>query len=193
MVIIEKKHKKARRNSGGINIFVQNSISKGIKMLPKSHSDILWIKMDRTFFKLNKDIYVATIYISIEHSSSNVDGIEPIHKQLIADVAKFITLGHVIVHGDFNAYTNTKQYFVSYDDSCRSIPEDDHYISDQNLPRNNLDPKLINNNGKHLPSLCKESGLRILNGRTIGDLQGKHTCITYNGCSVVDYMRVQYL
>lgn len=69
------KHKKARHNSGGINIFVQNSISKGIKKLPKSHSDILWIKMDRTFFKLNKDIYVATIYISPEHSSSNVDGI----------------------------------------------------------------------------------------------------------------------
>ena len=64
MVVIEKKYKKARRNSGGINIFVQNSISKGIKRLPKSHSDILWIKMDRTFFKLNKDIYVTTIYIS---------------------------------------------------------------------------------------------------------------------------------
>jgi hypothetical protein len=44
--------------------------------------------------------------------------------------------------------------------------------------------------GKHLLNLCKESGLRILNGRTIGDLQGKHTCITYNGCSVVDYMLV---
>jgi hypothetical protein len=31
MVVIEKKYKKARRNSGGINIFVQKSISKGIK------------------------------------------------------------------------------------------------------------------------------------------------------------------
>ena len=150
-----KKHKKARRNSGGIHIFVQISISKGIKKLPKSHSDILWIKMDRTFFKLNKDIYVATIYISPEHSSSNVDGIEPIYEQLIADVVKFSSLGHVIVQGDFNAYANTKQDFVSYDDSGRSNPKDDHYISDQNLPRNNLDPKLINNSGKHLLNLCK--------------------------------------
>ena len=108
--------------------------------------------------------------------------------------------------------------FISYDDSGRSNPEDDHYISDQNLPRNNF-PKLINSSGKHLLNLCKESGLIILNGRTIGDLQGKHTCITYNGCrgcrlyactvsielldlvgcityngcSVVDYIRVQYL
>ena len=39
-------------------------------------------------------------------------------------------------------------------------------------------------------NLCQESGLRILNGRTIGDLSGKFTCITYNGCSVVDYILV---
>ena len=97
--------------------------------------------MDRTYFKLNKDIYiyVATIYNAPEHSSSNVDGIEPIYEQLIADVVKFSSLGHVIVQGDFNAYANTKQDFVSYDDSGRSNPKDDHYISDQNLPRNNLD------------------------------------------------------
>ena len=137
MVIIEKKHKKVRRNYGGINIFVQNYLRRN----SKSHSDILRIKMDRTYFKLNKDIYiyVATIYNSPEHSSSNVDGIEPIYEQLIADVVKFSSLGHVIVQGDFNAYANTKQDFVSYDDSGRSNPKDDHYISDQNLPRNNLD------------------------------------------------------
>ena len=40
--------------------------------------------------------------------------------------------------------------------------------------------------------MCKESGLRILNGRTICDLLGKPTCITYNGCSVVDYTIVSY-
>jgi hypothetical protein len=49
-------------------------------------------------------LYVATIYISPEHSSSNVDGIEPIYEQLIADVVKFSSLGHVIVQGDFNAF-----------------------------------------------------------------------------------------
>jgi hypothetical protein len=29
-----------------------------------------------------------------------------------------------------------------------------------------------------------------LNGRTLGDLHGKYTCITYNDCSVVDYTLV---
>lgn len=63
---IRKKHPKARRNSGGVNIFVKNSIVKGVKKLPKSHTDILWIKLDHSFFKINNDIYLATVYISPE-------------------------------------------------------------------------------------------------------------------------------
>ena len=50
-----------------------------------------------------------------------------------------------------------------------------------------MDKKLPNKSGKLLLNLCKETSLRILNGRTIGDLHGKNTCITYNGNSLVDY------
>ena len=185
-----KRHKKARRSSGGINIFVQNSIAKGIKRLPKSHHDILWIKLDSSFFNVNQDIYLATVYISPENSSYYTNGIEPIYEQLLLDITKYSSLGHIMVQGDFNAYTNRKQDYVPYDDSSDINLEDDHYVFDHILPRNNLDTKLINNSGKLLLNLCKESSLRILNGRTIGDFTGKFTCITYNGCSVVDYMLV---
>lgn len=58
------------------------------------------------------------------------------------------------------------------------------------MSRINLDRKLINYSSKIWLNLCKESGLRILNRRTIGDLPGTYTCITYNGCSAVDYMLV---
>ena len=64
------------------------------------------------------------------------------------------------------------------------------YVKDSIMPRNNLDPKRTNKSGKYLLDLCKETGLRILNGRKVGDLSGKPTCIRYNGCSVVDYMLV---
>ncbi|CAG2204204.1 unnamed protein product [Mytilus edulis] len=165
-----KKHHKARRNSGGINIFAKNSISKGIKKLPKYHTDILWIKIDHNFFKLDKDIYIATVYMSPESSSTNTTGLEPIYDKLLADVVKYSNLGHIIVQGDFNAYTNTKPDFIAFDNSCTSNQDDLQYISDQNIPRNNLDTKLVNNSGKYLLNLCKESSLRILNGRTIGDL-----------------------
>ena len=157
-----RKHKKARRNSGGINVLVQNSICKGISKLPKFHPDILWIKLDHIFFKLERDIYIATVYISPENSSAKyVDGLEPIYAQLLADVVKVSNLGNIIVHGDFNAYTNIKPDFITFDNDIQTNIDDDQYISDQSRPRNNLDHKLMNNSGKHLLNMCKESGLTM--------------------------------
>ena len=45
----------------------------------------------------------------------------------------------------------------------------------------------MNFHGKSLLNLCISSGLRILNGRYLGDSLGYHTCFTPNGCSTVDY------
>ena len=55
------------------------------------------------------------------------------------------------------------------------------------MSRNNLDHKHTNNSGKLLLNFCKETRIRILNGRTTGDLNGQPTCITYNGSSLVNY------
>ena len=55
------------------------------------------------------------------------------------------------------------------------------------MSRNNLDHKHTNDSGKLLLNFCKETRIRILNGRTTGDLNGRPTCMTYNGSSLVDY------
>lgn len=186
------KHKNARRNSGGIILYVKNAITKGITRIQKSHSDILWIILNQNFFNLTKDLYIATIYFSPENlsiHSSSIANIEKVYDKLLSDVTKYSKFGHVMVQGDFNAYTNTKPDYVAFDISS-DTDSDNHCIRDHEMPRNNLDIKLVNNSGKHLLNLCKETGLRIINGRTIGDLLGNFTCITYNGCSVVDYMLV---
>ena len=77
--------------------------------------------------------------------------------------------------------------FVLHDEFNHSNIDDVFYKHDTNLPRNNLDSKRINNSGKHLLNVCKEAGLRILNGPTTCDLFGRPTCFTCNGCSLVDY------
>lgn len=51
-----------------------------------------------------------------------------------------------------------------------------------------MDMKYPNKSGKHLINLCRETSLRILNGRTIGDLFGKFTSYNYGGCATVDYV-----
>ena len=59
----------------------------------------------------------------------------------------------------------------------------------------------MNARGRNLLETCTALNLRILNGRIVGDLEGKQTCFHYNGSSVVDYVigskcilrNVQYL
>ena len=49
------------------------------------------------------------------------------------------------------------------------------------------DPFLLLENDIHVLSICQTLNLRILNGRTLGDLMGNYTCFQHNGRSVVDY------
>ena len=142
------------------------------------------------FFNLKKDIYLAAVYVSPENSSCNVPDVNSVYAHLLSDIEKYCKLGDIMVQGDFNAYTNTSPDYVSFDESKQPYVDDDYYVEDSIMPRNNLDPKRINNSGRCLLDLCKETSLRILNGRTIGDLHGKQSCITYNGCSLVDYTLV---
>ena len=44
----------------------------------------------------------------------------------------------------------------------------------------------VNQYGQQLLQLCIGNKLRILNGRTRGDLQGHFTYVGYQGCSTVD-------
>lgn len=46
----------------------------------------------------------------------------------------------------------------------------------------------LNNNGTMLLDLCKQTGLRILNGRCRNDKYGSYTYIGPNGSSLVDYV-----
>ncbi|CAC5368663.1 unnamed protein product [Mytilus coruscus] len=110
-----KKHKKARRYSGGINIFAKGSISKGVKSLTNSRPDILWIKLDHMFFRTSRDVFVAVVYISPEYSSHNNNDIESIYSILLSEVEKYSSKGDIIIQGDFNAYTNTQLDFIEFD------------------------------------------------------------------------------
>ena len=55
--------------------------------------------------------------------------------------------------------------------------------------RNNKD-KVVSSFGHNLLNLCQSSGLRIVNGRKLGDSFGELTCHKKNGSSTVDYALV---
>ena len=83
-----QKHKKARRNSGGIKVFVKNNIFKGVEKLstPSSNPDIIWVKLDHNFFNLHKDIYMAIVYVSPENKNTNIQNLETLYSNLLASI-----------------------------------------------------------------------------------------------------------
>ena len=142
-------------------------------------------KLIKHSFIYKKTFFLAVVYFSPENSSKASDNINDLYSKLLNNIEFYSQLGEVVVQGDFNAYTGSTPDFVLSDNS----PYPNYFI-DSCIPRNSLDRKHPNKSRKLLTDLCKETGLRILNGRTLGDLHGKYTCITYNGCSVVDYTLV---
>ena len=185
-----KKASKARRFSGGISIYIKNDLRKGVSKLAPGHNDIVWVKLDKNFFHLKKDVFLAIIYFSPENSTGAKEELKDLYSKLLSDIELYSSQGDIIIQGDFNAYTNTSADFVILDNCQHPNLDDINYFIDSSAPRNNMDKKLPNKSGKLLLDLCKETGLRILNGRTVGDLHGKYTCTTYNGCSLVDYTLV---
>ena len=100
--------------------------------------------------------------------------------------------GNVIMGGDFNAKTNTKSDFVS-DQSDDHSPVNDvpSYNFDKAIERQNRDKHLVDTYGQQLLNMCKNSQVRILNGRTRGDRMGKFTRLPLSlreTSSTIDYM-----
>ena len=86
---------------------------------------------------------------------------------------------------DFNGITSTLNDFVSKDGNNYT-----NDLSDDSLqPKNRLKfDNTINNHGLQLINICKNTDMRILNGRTKGDSLGRPTFHGNNGISTLDYI-----
>jgi len=102
------------------------------------------------------------------------------------DILNISVKGDILICGDLNARTGSDVDFIPNDTGFK-YSVDDRYID--NIPcriRNSQDMARCNR-GKNLLELCIQSKLRILNGRTFGDLQGKYTAHCSLRSSVIDY------
>ena len=173
-----KKHPKAVRNSGGIIMYIRNSIMKGITKVgarANTGGDAIWIKLDKCYFGLNTDIFLCGGYIV---PRADTDTFEVLRRE----IEMFSNLGKVCLIGDYNARTSSSQptqYIMQIDndtDMISSLPI---------LPRRSID-KVINGNGNQLLKIMTNYDLLIGNGFLMGDLEGHLTCSSWNGFSTND-------
>lgn len=197
-------HRKKSGNNryfGGLALYIKQNIRKGIKIVRNTSPDIIWIKLDHSFFNLPKDIFVAFIYISPKSSQyfirNNLD-LESVYNTLENDCAEFSKKGNICLLGDFNAHTADQPDFIvsdESDDKFLNLPFES-YSSDAPQKRKNVDTHPLDESGKLLISLCKSASLQIQNGRCRGDTKGSYTRFPLhnsnaNEPSTIDYCLIQ--
>ena len=171
-----RKKKKQGRNSGGIAVYVDESLIKGVQKIPTTGSENLLIKLKQNFFGLSKDLVVSFSYCVRENSSFQVREQLDVYGDLELELSGMGPHVDKLCFGDFNARTGLKlDYLVSEDNTNLPIPLDIYEIDHkQHLLRQNLD-RTTNKYGDYLLSLCKSVPLRICNGRKLGDIFGSYT------------------
>ena len=178
------KNKRRGRASGGLTLYYKNTLKQGISIQYKS-SDQIWIKLDKEFFNLDKHLFIGAVYLKPQSKDDSEDS----YNKLSNIISKYSSLGTILLMGDLNSRTGTEPDYIVYDinnNDRHTIPLPNDYVKDYATPRQNRDTA-INAQGNTLLEMCKESKLRILNGRKVGDSFGNFTFYNSNGQSTVDY------
>jgi hypothetical protein len=100
-----------------------------------------------------------------------------------------MSLGGVLLVGDFNARTCTNIDFIDYSqlaDVMLVLEAIEDTLPNNMLERQNHDTVTASWHHEFL-DLCRTTGLFILNGRTPGDISGEYTCLSNKCFSTVDY------
>ena len=154
--------------------------------------DMMWLKLSKTVFPFEKNVYLCFIYIPPSNSTYTIrTGCDKqLFEKLEQDIEKLSALGNVLLMGDFNAHINKYDLeFISNElnDNLDDFLPPNCTADAIHKHRNTAIPQTTNSYGKSVIELCIAAQLRILNGRTLGDSKGQLTFFNYNGSSVVDY------
>lgn len=180
------QHKRSKRCSGGIVVYIKESLQKGISVVKTYHDAIIWVKLDKNFFGLDMDIFLAGVYIWVENSPAyniiNTDLFELLQQ----DINSYQSKGKVFLIGDWNARVGLKRDYIVCDHIIDFL-NDDSYMPDTPCERKSMD-RVTNTHGSKLIDLCKSMSLRIANGRLASDYEGSFTFINSSGSSLIDYL-----
>ena len=188
--VCRPKFGKARKPSGGIAVLVKDEVNPGVSIIKSTHlpHDMLWLKLNKNYFRSPKDIYVGVTYLSPANSSYVQRQDIDLFGLVENEVVKYAALGDIMLMGDFNARTGNGNDYIENDRSDMFIPLPDMYIQDAPMAPRHCHDSVMNGYGRKLLELCRCTGLRLLNGRKLGDTLGRFTCHEYGGNSTIDYI-----
>ena len=185
--------KSSKRSSGGIIVYIRTEFTSKDTLVFHSSDDILCVKISGCKLGLHDDLYICLCYVIPENSCRQAFVETHTYDRLLDHIvslhSKHETDFNFLLCGDLNSHTSDCPDFVQFDNETNIDVLPDDYCIDFNSSRTSQDKGRLNNNGHLLLDLCKQTGLRILNGRIGNDKNiGRYTYIGHNGSSVVDYI-----
>ena len=177
------KGKKANkgRNPGGIMVLIKEKKGRRIRRLENDLEEVIWVKIEE-----GKEGFVVGIIYNHPTGSTyhNQNFYEKLEDEILVIMEGNVGASLILI-GDFNARIGTMKGEREEGEE-EEWEEEDKELGGLNINRDSED-KVVDKEGRKLVGMCKRVGLRILNGRTKGDADGKLTYMSRIGCSVVDY------
>ena len=158
------KNLKSHTASGGIAVFVKESLCKLFTVVNIENEDAIWVKIKKEISGEERDIYIATCYFSPSKGKGSSREIA----KLSENIMDLQNKGYIIITGDLNAKTSDLEDFIAPDKS------DDVFNLNIGQPpsKRNSQDKMTNTRGNEMLDMCKSLDLYIVNGRKTGDLFG---------------------
>ena len=203
-----KRRKNARRDSGGLVVYVREKFVNGIHEEEWNNEDGLCFRLDKSFFGWEEDVFAVCVYMRPSGSSRDcvnvdVDCYDILEEQL----AHLCDRGGIIVMGDMNARTGVKAecVIIDSDNECVNEPMTDVSITQNmtgdsmicvndlrdvgmSVERQNMDTG-TNEYGSRLLNVCQGADLIMMNGRAGKDKGvGRKTLFNKRGESTIDYV-----
>ena len=97
------------RKSGGIGVFVKQSLPSYVSFVDSDSDYVLWLSISKKAYKSDEDIYAGAIYIPPNDSRFyNSDEIEQFNVEI---TNMYVSNKYVLLMGVFNARPHNKQDF----------------------------------------------------------------------------------
>ena len=182
-VKLRPKTHKGSKISGGIALFVNESLGDSVHVVPNTNENSIWVEIKNESNK-KESLFVGSFYVSPESMKIKVNLFELLNEE----IKKFQNKGSIILQGDFNAQVGKADDFITPDPFFNNMFDGCPTNSTQSIPPRNSEDTKSNSRGDELLDFCKNNEFAIVNGRKVGDLFGKYTSHQYNGSSAVDFV-----
>ena len=192
---LNNRDKLSRYRSGGIALFVRDSISDFVKIETELHSKlILWFTISHNITLIGEDVHCGIVYIPPQGSKYAHE--EP-YDELEQEIIRYcINSKNIILMGDFNSRTGQQDDYIPIDSYlsknfgleqlCDDFSDvlNNFQLNSVPLLRDN-DDSAINSYGNMMLDFCKNTNLFITNGR-LGKTENSRR-VTCKDRSTVDY------